>query len=175
MKTRTISMIIAIFAFTFTSAIGAVAQHEQHGQMKQPQSGSTDMSKMTQEPHHVLATAYVQNLATFAKALRDQVDSTKTVDGEFARAAVAEMRRSFDSMQQHMADHMKAMPADMSAHMGMMMQGMDAHVSAIKQSLSALERELQTDMPSASKVSASAGEIVKHTGEMGSAPMQHKM
>jgi hypothetical protein len=175
MKTRTISGIVSIFALMFTSAIGAVAQHEQHGQMKQSQSGSMDMSKMMQDPHHVLAMGYMQNLATFAKALRDQVDSTKTLDGEFARAAVAEMRRSFDSIQQHMADHMKAMPADMQSHMGMMMQGMDAHVSAIKQSLSALERELQTDTPSASKISASAGEIVKHTGEMGSAPMQHNM
>jgi hypothetical protein len=180
MKTRTISGIVSIFALVFASAIGAVAQHEQHGQMKQSQSGSMDMSKMMQEPHHVLAMAYVQNLATFAKALRDQVDSTKAVDGEFARAAVAEMRRSFDSMQQHMADHMKAMPADISSHMDMshmdmMMQGMDAHVSAIKQSLSALERELQADMPAASKISTSAGEIVKHTGEMGGAPMQHKM
>jgi hypothetical protein len=168
-------MIVAIFALVFTSAIGAGAQHELQGQMKQPQSGSMDMSKMMQDPHRVLATAYVQNLATFAKALRDQVDSTRSVDGEFARAAVAEMRRSFDSMQQHMADHMKAMPADMSSHMGMMMPGMDAHVSAIKQSLTALERELQADTPSASKVSASAAEIVKHTGEMGSAPMQLKM
>lgn len=174
MKNRTISMIVAISALVFTSAIGA-AQHQHPAQTDQQKSGSMDMSKMMQEPHHVLAMAYVQNLATFAKALRDQVDSTKTVDGEFARAAVAEMRRSFDSMQQHMADHMKAMPADMQSHMGMMMQGMDAHVSAIKQSLAALEREIQADTPSASKVSTSAGEIVKHSGEMGSAPMQHKM
>lgn len=180
MKTRTVSMIVAILALVFTGAAGAVAQHQHPEQKDQQKSGSMDMSKMDmskmmQEPHHVLARAYVQNLTTFAKALRDQVDSTKTVDAEFARAALAEMRRSFDSMQQHMADHMKAMPADMSSHMGMMMQGMDAHVSAIKQSLTALEREIQADTPSASKVSSSAGEIVKHTGEMGSSSPQHKM
>jgi len=168
-------MILAIFALVVISAIGAVGRHQHPAQNDQQMSGSMDMSKMMQEPHHVLAMAYMQNLATFAKALRDQVDSTKTLDGEFARAAVAEMRRSFDSMQQHTADHMKAMPADMSSHMGMMMQGMDAHISAIKQSLSALERELQADTPSTSKVSASACEIVKHSGEMGNAPMQHKM
>jgi hypothetical protein len=78
-------------------------------------------------------------------------------------------------MQQHMADHMKSMPADMQSHMGMMMQGMDAHLSAIKQSLTALERETQADMPSASKVSASAGEIVKHIDEMGHSHGDHKM
>ena len=174
MKSRTVSMIVAIFALVFTSAAGAAQQHQHPAQTDQQKSGSMDMSKMMQDPHHVLAMAYVQNLATFAKALRDQVDSTKTVDGEFARTAVAEMRRSFDSMQQHMADHMKAMPADMSSHMSMMMPGMDAHVSAIKQSLTALEREIQADTPSASNVSASAGEIVKHTGEMGSSST-HKM
>lgn len=169
------STIVSILALVFASVIGATAQHEHHGQVKQPASGSMDMSKMMQDPHHVLAMAYMQNLATFAKSLRDQVDSAKMVDAEFARAAAAEMRRSFDSMQQHMADHMKSMPAEMQSHMGMMMQGMGAHVSAIKQSLTALEREIQADNPSASKVSASAAEIVKHIDEMGHSHAEHKM
>ena len=175
MKTKSISMFVAILMLMLASAIGAAAQHEHHTQPAQQKPGSMDMNKMMQEPHHVLAMAYMQNLATFAKGLRDQVDSTNTVDGEFARAAVSEMRRSFDAMQQHVADHMKSVPADMQSHMGMMMQAMDTHLSAIKQSLTSLEREIQADTPSASKVSVSAGEIVKHIEEMGHSHADHKM
>lgn len=175
MKTKSISMFVAILMIVLASAIGGAAQHEHHAQPTQQKPGSMDMSKMMQEPHHVLVMAYMQNLATFAKGLRDQVDSSKTVDGEFARAAVSEMRRSFDAIQQHMADHTKSMPADMQSHMGMMMQGMDTHLSAIKQSLTALEREIQADTPSANKVSASAGEIVNHIDEMGHSHGEHKM
>lgn len=168
-------MFFGIPTLVLAMAIAAAAQHEHHAQPPQQKPGSMDMSTMMQEPHHVLAMSYMQNLATFAKALRDQVDSTKTVDAEFARAAATEMRRSFDSMQQHMADHMKSMPADMQSHMGMIMNEMDTHVSAIKQSLTALEREIQVETPSASKVSASAGEIVKHLDEMGHSHADHKM
>lgn len=166
-------MVFAALALALTGVIGAAAQHQHSTQNDQPKSGPMDMSKMKQEPHHVLAMAYVQNLAAFAKALRDQAHLTRTVDAEFARAAVGEMRRSFDSMQQHMADHMKSMPAEMQSH-GSMMQGMDMHLSGIKQSLSALEREIQADMPSASKISSSAGDIVKHIEEMAQSHGDHK-
>lgn len=170
---RSFSAIAAVLVLVCASAVGAT-QHEHHGQANQKPSGSMDMSKMAQEPHHVLAMAYMQNLSTFAKTLRDQVDSTKAVDAEFGRAAVAEMRRSFDSSQQHISDHMKAMPADMQSHMGMMMQGMDAHLSAIKQAITALEREIQADSPSAARVSMNAGDIVKHIAEMGASHGEHK-
>jgi len=50
MKTMIVSVTVAICALVFTSATGAVAQGKQQGQVKQPQSGSMDMSKMMQEP-----------------------------------------------------------------------------------------------------------------------------
>jgi hypothetical protein len=43
-------MILAMLALVVTSAVGAVAQQEQSGQGKQPQSGSMDMSKMKKAP-----------------------------------------------------------------------------------------------------------------------------
>src|ERR1039458_8326523 len=52
-----------------------------------------DMSAMMQEPHHVLAMAYQANLVNFAKALRQKAAEAKPVNPEFARAAVAEMKR----------------------------------------------------------------------------------
>ncbi|HKA18793.1 MAG TPA: hypothetical protein VKN18_10920 [Blastocatellia bacterium] len=180
MKKRIQSLLTAS-ALLLVSVIATAAQQEhqhQHDTQRpadQHQHDTMDMSAMMKEPHHVLAMAYLQNLATFGKALRDNVDSTKSVDGDFARAAVSEMRRSFDSMQQHVADHMKSMPADMQSHMNMMMQGMNAHTSAINQSLTALEREIQAETPSATKVSASAAEIVKHIDEMGKSHGDHKM
>jgi hypothetical protein len=175
MKTKTISMFVAILALVLASATGAVAQHEHHAQGDQQKPGSMDMSKMMREPNHVLAMAYMQNLATFAKALRDQTEATKTADSEFTRTAVSEMRRSFDAMQQQMADHMKSMSADMQSHMSMMMKEMQTHISAIKESLAALEHEAQADTPEAGKVSASAAEIVKHIDEMGHSHGEHKM
>src|SRR5450759_3798249 len=106
MKTKSVSIIVVTSALMFTSAMGALAQDMPHGQMKHPQSGKMDMSmmdmsKMMQEPHHVLAMAYQQNLAAFAKALHEQTAGVAPLNLEFARAAVAEMRRSFDQMGLH--------------------------------------------------------------------------
>ncbi|MBK5292225.1 MAG: hypothetical protein JJE04_11175 [Acidobacteriia bacterium] len=56
------------------------------------------MMAMANEPHHVPAMAYHQNLATFAKRLHKQAMGASSVNVEFAQAAVAEMRRSFGQM-----------------------------------------------------------------------------
>ena len=69
------------------------------------------MAGMSKEPHHVLAMAYHQNLATFAKSLHERTMQASSVNVEFARAAVTEMRRSFDQMKQHHQEHMQAMNA----------------------------------------------------------------
>jgi len=163
MKTRAVSMTVAIFALVFTSALGAVAQHEQHGQMK---SGSMDMSKMMQEPHHVLAMAYHQNLATFAKALHEQATRASSVNVEFARAAVAEMRRSFDQMKQHHHEHMQTMSAEMHTQMSGMMQQMETHQTELNTQLTALEQEVQPTTPDAKKVSTLATSVHTHLDAM---------
>ena len=184
MKRKAYSIILA-FMIMFISAVVAPAQEpqHQHGEKKPPaqetakkdaqQHGSPDMNKMMQEPHHVLAMAYVENLARFAKALRNQVEATKSVDPDFARAAVGELRRSFDTMQQHLAEHSKAMPADQGSHTGAM-QAMNAHISAIRQSLTMLEREIEAASPQASKVSERAAEIIEHIDEMSHSHGEHK-
>ena len=176
MRRKVYSIILAIMVMGISAVVAPAQEHQhQHGEKKPPaqdtakkdthEHGSMDMNKMMQEPHHVLAIAYAENLASFAKALRDQVGATKSVDPEFARAAVGELRRSFDTMLQHLAEHTKAMPADQGNHTGAM-QAMNAHVSAIRQSLTMLEREIEADTPQASKVSERAAEIIKHIDEM---------
>jgi hypothetical protein len=128
---------------------------------------------MTQEPHHILAMAYAQNMATFAKALRAHVETTKSVDAGFARAAVIELRRCFDTMQQHLGELSRTMAAAQGDSAGMM-QAMNAHMSAIRLSITALEREIEASTPQASKVSERAAEIIKHIDEMAHAHGGHK-
>ena len=182
MKRKAYSIIFALMIMFISAVVAPAQEHQhQHGEKKPPaqdakkdahQHGSPDMNKMMQEPHHILAMAYVENLATFAKALRDQVGATKSVDPDFARAAVRELRRSFDTMQQHLAEHSKTMPADHGSHTGAM-QAMNAHVSAIRQSLTLLEREIEAAVPQASKVSERAAEIIKHIDEMSHSHGEH--
>src|ERR1017187_7548209 len=153
MKTKSVSIIVVTSALMFTSAMGAIAQDMPHGQMKQPQSGKMDMSmmdmsKMMQEPHHVLAMAYQQNLAAFAKALHEQTAQATSVNVEFASAAVAEMRRSFDQMQQHHQQHMKT------------------HRTELNTQLTALEQEVQSATPDAKKVSTLAADVQTHLDAM---------
>ena len=183
MKGKAYSIILAVMIIFISAVVASAQEHQhQHGEKKPSaqdakkdvhQHGSVDMNKMMQEPHHVLAMAYAENLATFAKALRNQVEATKAVDTDFARAAVGELRRSFDTMQQHLAEHSKTIPADQGSHTGAM-QEMNAHVSAIRQSLTMLEREIEAAAPQASKVSERAAEIIKHIDEMSHSHGEHK-
>jgi outer membrane murein-binding lipoprotein Lpp len=178
---RTVTSIVMAIGLT-VGMMNVSAQEHNHGEKKPPaqdakkdahRHGSVDMNKMMQEPHHVLAMAYVENLTTFAKALRNQVEATKSVDPDFARAAVGELRRSFDTMQQHLAEYSKTMPADQGSYAGAM-QEMNAHVSAIRQSLTMLEREVEAAAPQASKVSERAAEIIKHIDEMSHSHGEHE-
>ena len=90
----------------------------------------------------MLAMAYHQNLATFAKSLHQQTMQASSVNVEFARAAVTEMRRSFDQMKQHHQEHMQAMNADMQTKMSAMMQQMETHHIELNTQLTALEQEV---------------------------------
>jgi C4-dicarboxylate-specific signal transduction histidine kinase len=148
------------------------------GKMPQHPQGMMDMSAMMQEPHHVLAMAYKDNLKNFAQALRHHAAEAKTVNPEFARAAVAEMKRSFDQMEQHHQEHMKTMDEKMKAHMADMMKQMDAHQSEIREHLAALDKEVQTSAPDAKNISEHVAEILKECHcmpEMHAGTMEHKM
>ena len=183
-KTRPYTMILAVISLTIliTSGVAATSQQKQgempKGQMPQHQQGMMDMSAMKQEPHHLLAMAYKDNLVNFAKALRQEAVEPKTVNPEFARAAVAEMKRSFDQMQQHHQDHMKTMDEKMKVQMADSMKQMDAHHSAIQGFLAALDKEVQTSAPDSKSISKYVAEILKHCdgmSKMHAGTMEHKM
>ncbi|HKQ05608.1 MAG TPA: hypothetical protein VJ464_10780 [Blastocatellia bacterium] len=176
MKARVYSTVLAIITFAFVSVVSAMAQHEhQHGGQKPPaQSGKpADMSAMMNGPHHLLAMAYARNISSFAAVLHEQAGKSNSVDADLARAATAEIRRSFDAMQQHMQEHMNGMGGDMQSHLSMM-QGADAHVTAIKQHLTALERDVQADTLNARSIADHAAEIHKHADEMAGAQSGHE-
>lgn len=162
----------AITTMMLTLALGAFslkAQHDQHAKSPAAKAGMSHdhMMMMANEPHHRLAMAYHANLATFAKALKEQTASASSpVNVEFARAAVSEMRRSFDQVKQHHQAHMTTMSAGMRTQMGAMMQKMETHQAEMNTQLTALELEVRTAAPDAGKVSALAASIHTHLEAM---------
>ena len=127
---------------------------------------SNDQMTMDKEPHHVLAMAYHRNLAAFTKALEGQTVGASSVNVDFARAAVAEMRRSFDKMKEHHQAHMQTMTAAMQATMSGMMQQMDTHQSELNTQLTALEQEVQLSSPDAKKVASLSVSVRAHLEAM---------
>lgn len=192
MKTRAYSMILVAIILTVLRVNGAVAigrqtqggtpQDNKQSQGKIPQhhpgAMGMDMSAMRQEPHHVLAMAYKDNLVNFARALHHQAKQTGPIDPGFARAAVAEMRRSYDQMLEHHRDHMKAMDEQMKSRMADMMKQMDAHHAAVGEHLTALEKVVRAAAPDAKGVSEHVAEILKQCdgmAKMHGGAMGHKM
>lgn len=173
MKTKVISTILLALSLGAFSAM-AIAQHASHSTKKAPSQSATqgkkemphDQMMMANEPHHALAMAYHQNMATFAKALQEQTARASSVNVEFARAAVAEMRRSCDQMKQHHQGHMQTMSTEMHTKMSGMMKQMETHQTELNTQLTALEQEVQLSTPDAKKVSTLAASVNSHLDAM---------
>lgn len=200
MKGRTLTVILTALALSFSTAVGARAQHEGHQMPAQPvkkkatptkkkttarsivrkgtttarrsqagkaalkptktkdakattmdhskmdhatmEPGSAGMSKMSEESRHALVVTYAQSIGTFAKTLRDKVQSTQTVDAGFALGIVDEMKRSLDAIEQQHKEHSAGMPVSTQSQMSAMVQEMRTRISALRQNLTALERNL---------------------------------
>ena len=120
METKVYFTIRGLFAVVLLVVLGSHIQAQYPTEPSRPspntqkkgtpaKRGSMSMSEMMREPHHVLAVAYKDNLTTFTKALNAQAKQGGPINTEFAKAAVAEIRRSFDQMSLHLQDHMNAM------------------------------------------------------------------
>jgi cytochrome c556 len=150
----------------------------QHKEGMNSMPGMAKMSGMVAGPHQVLAMAYRDNLATFARALRGQVTHSKTVNLDLARPAVAEMRRSFDQMQQHHQAQMAMMGDQTKQPMSDTMQHMETHLTTLGGHLTALEAEMNAALPDPLKVSEHTNTILKECAGMSPMPaksMPHKM
>jgi len=169
MKTKAYRTILAVIALMLFSAVGALAQTEhQHGAQKPAQHDMSkmDMSSMMNEPHHALAMAHMQTLGTFAKTLHHQAEGTSPLNAKFARAAVSEIKRNLDAMEEHHADHMKMMSEEMRSHMAPMMKDMEMYRSMLKDAVSALEKDVKADQPDSKQVAADSATLIKHLDEM---------
>ena len=169
MKTKAYKTILAVIAMMLFSAAGALAQTEhQHGAQKpmQHDMSKMDMSSMMNEPHHVLAMAYMQNIGAFAKTLHKQAEGSSPLNAKFARAAVAEIKRSLDQMDEHHGEHMKTMSEEMRSHMAAMMKDMEMHRSMLKDAVSALEKDVKPDQPDSKQVAADSAKVLMHLDEM---------
>ena len=130
---------------------------------------------MMTEPHHALAMAYMQTIGTFAKTLHDQAEGSSPLNAKFARAAVAEIKRSLDQMEEHHGEHMKMMTEEMRSHMAAMMKDMDKHRSMLKDAISALEKDVKADQPDSKQVAADSANVLKHLDEMSKMHDEKKM
>jgi hypothetical protein len=163
-------------ALVALSLIGgtALAQHEQHGGQRPTSQGNPpgqpppqqhqqqghDRSAMMQEPHHLLAMAHHESMAAFARALNQHAAGKAAFHGEFARDAVAEIRRNFDQMTRHHQEHLQ------TTQMEAMMKQMESHQAQLRTQLEALERETGGDRPDRQRITQHAAEFVKHLDEM---------
>ena len=174
MKTKAYATILAVIALMLFSAVGGQAQTEpQNGAQKPMQNDMSkmdmskmDMSSMMNEPHHALAMAYMENIGTFAKTLNTQAEGSSPLDAKFARAAVAEMKRSLDQMEEHHGAHMKTISVEMRSQMSTMMKDMDMHRTMLKDAVSALEKDVRADHPDSKQIAADSDKILKHLDEM---------
>ena len=180
MKTKVCKIILAVITLVPCTALTAMAQTEHQHDAQKPSSqadkqgkdhkhqdmSKMDMSMMTNDPHHVLAMAYMQNLGTFAKALRDQAQASSALNADFARAAVAEIRRSFDEGEKHHQEHMQSMSEEMRSHMAGMMKDMDMHHEKLKDAVAALEKDVHAAQLNAKQVAADSATVLKHLDEM---------
>ena len=187
MKNKHLTAVLAAFVLALTSAITfAQDQHQHQHPTEKPASQSSeqkqqhmshdmskmDMSAMMKEPHHLLAMAYMHNVGVFAKAINEHATSSSVIDAEFARIAVAEIRRSLDEHDKHMKEHMQAaahqqmMSGDMRSHMEQMMKEMDTHQAKLKAAVAALEKDVQGSSLDAKQIAADSADIVKHLDEM---------
>src|SRR6266545_5233792 len=115
-KYNSVIMTVAVLLCWAAIGVATLAQHEGHGGQKPPaqdnrtqpetQHPGMRMETSTITPNHPLAMAYLQNMATFTRMLRDQVQQCGSVNGDFARDMTAEIWRNFDQLDCYRREQM---------------------------------------------------------------------
>ena len=143
----------------------AWSQHKHTpGEPKKPGMAGmkSEMAMMMKSPHHMLMMAHMKSMSDFARALRDQAMKAGTLDVEFARAAVAELRHNLDAMEAIHQKHMETMSAEMKSKMQMMMEKMEKGRATLKDQVSALESDVQAVTPDNKQVLADTSALLNH-------------
>lgn len=159
MKTKKYLQILVLsLAVLVGNALGIVAQNMMDTMKGKPM----DMAMMMKSPDHMLMMAHKKSMAEFAKALHDQAMMPKALDVEFARAAVAELRRNLDAMDAIHQKNMATMSDEMKAKMKMMMDKMETGQATTKEHVMQLETAVLSNQPDAKHVAAHADALLKH-------------
>jgi hypothetical protein len=146
MKTMIVSVTVAVCALVVASATGAVAQDKQQGQVKQPQSGSMDMSKMMQEPskgENMTEAKMMQRCQEMMEQKQKMKEDVKAQDAQLTEQ-LAEMNRAPKDKKMglmaaaltHMVEQRIAMDARKAKMEDEMMQHMMQHMQMGKESMS---------------------------------------
>ena len=165
MKTNAISAILVTLSLSALGVMAANAQTSNPG-VGTPAPATATMSQnkkvMISEPNYVLATAYQGSMLAFADALNAQTVGGGPVDVDFARAAVDEMRRSFDQMRKYNEKYMSTISAEVRTQTMATMQSLETQRADLNTRLTSLEAEVKLDRPDAKKVAVLAASV--HTG-----------
>jgi Skp family chaperone for outer membrane proteins len=189
MKRKIYGVIYCAVLFGFVAGATTVrAQHENHGAQAKPtpapekktehqhDHGGTTSDMVGQSSHHALALAFHESMAVFTKTLRQNAEQTAAVDGDFAREAVAEIRRGFDQMQRHHQEHLNMLTDSARTEMEATMKQMEPHHAKVREELEALERETGVEKPDRARVLQHTTELLKQLNEMSgshNAPTEH--
>ncbi len=126
----------------------------------------TNLSDLAVEPHQVLVMVYMQNIGSFAKALRDQAQVNHSLSADFARAIVTEISRSFDKAEEHQREHLKTLSAEPPARRIAMMKMMDTRHSKLKDAIVTLESDVRDYTLKPQQIAGDCAVILKYIDEM---------
>src|ERR1044071_1548249 len=122
----------------------------------------TEVSGRKNEPHYVMAMAYLQTIATFAKTLGDQASGDRPLSADFARAAVDEINRSLDKAKEHHQEHLKTMSPETRLRLAALVKEMDSQDTKLNSAIDALEKDVRNYTLDAKQIAADSAAILKH-------------
>lgn len=123
------------------------------GTMKQLMQKHPEMKReMMDSPQHLLMMAYHNNVVTFGHILNEMAEQGPTVPADFARTAIAEMRRGTEEIEKYRAQSMRNLPADMKGGSDVH-KVMDQHLVNVKTHLNQLETLAKSDRIQSQEVS----------------------
>ena len=160
MKTRiSIASVTILFAVVLVGGVSA----QEHKMEDKKIPDTPMMSEMKKSPHHAMMMAYKLNSVNFAKALRDMAMDSKMFGAEFARSAVAEIKRGEEMMDAIHQKHTDSMKPEMREKMSVMMAKMTKDHIALKEHIAALEKLLESSSPDLKEIETHAVAIISQS------------
>ena len=118
------------------------------------------MSEMNEGPHHAMMMPYQQNMVNFAKALRGLAKEARTWDADFARTAVAEIKRSAEGIDEVHRKHERTKSAETREKMKPMMEEMKKEQAELNEQILALEKAAASNTLNAKEIEIRTAAII---------------